>query len=135
MKQYSKTQLKEKAKEVFNAYPDAKTLHATSDGQFFLEQNRAQLHADENKLQVVEIEKDWDASAGSAQGTSTGSVTSDDEGEHHISVEELHERVKACTDTAELKKLLQEEQKTEKPRKTAVSCLEKRLKELETEKK
>jgi len=147
MKKYSKTQLKEKAKDIFKSYPDATTLHATSDGQFFLEQNRAQLHADENELQVIEIEKNWDTSTGSAQGTSassvqgtstgsaTSSVTGDAEDEHHISVEELQEKVKACTDVAALKKWLQQEQKAEKPRKTAVACLEKRLKELETEKK
>ena len=73
MKQYSKTQLKEKAKDIFKSCPDAETLYATSDGQFFLEQNRADLHADENKLQVIEIEKDWDASAGSATESATGS--------------------------------------------------------------
>ncbi len=137
MKRYSKTQLKEQATEVFKQYPNTEALYATSDGQFFLEKNRADLHANENKLSVMNIEKDWTistASAGSA--TKSAADVSKDEteksSEHHLSVDELQEKVKACTDTAELKQWLEEEQKLEKPRKTAIACLEKRLKELVT---
>jgi hypothetical protein len=45
MKTYSKSELKKKAAEVFQQYPNAKQLHATVDGNIFLDINRAQLHS------------------------------------------------------------------------------------------
>lgn len=44
-KTYSEDQLKEKANEVFAQHPTANTVHATVDGNVFLECNRATLHA------------------------------------------------------------------------------------------
>jgi len=47
MKIYSESDLEAKAKDVFQANPEAKALLATSDGNFFLEgkENAANLHA------------------------------------------------------------------------------------------
>ena len=42
---YTEDQLKEKAKQVFADYTNAQEVHATLDGNIFLEKNRAELHA------------------------------------------------------------------------------------------
>lgn len=54
MKQYSLKELKSKASEHF-AKLKVNTLFATSDGQFFLEENRAMLHATPNKLSMFPL--------------------------------------------------------------------------------
>ncbi|MFY0714124.1 hypothetical protein J1D01_10635 [Seonamhaeicola sp. NFXS20] len=53
-KTYSKAELEKKAQAVFKNYPKAKKVFATTDGQFFLDQNRANLHAGA-KGKVIEI--------------------------------------------------------------------------------
>ncbi|WP_438710857.1 hypothetical protein ACSTS3_19660 [Aquimarina muelleri] len=56
-KSYSKSELKEQSKEVFKHYPTAKVAFATTDGQFFLNENRANLHATaEGKVFKIENE-------------------------------------------------------------------------------
>lgn len=44
-KTYSESELKELAQEVLKQYPAANTVHATVDGNIFLEKNRAEIHA------------------------------------------------------------------------------------------
>lgn len=44
-KSYSESELKDKANDVFAQFPNAKKVYATSDGNVFLEVNRANLHA------------------------------------------------------------------------------------------
>jgi hypothetical protein len=51
-------ELRELSSPIFAQFPDANTLYATRDGQFFLDENRARLHA--GKGQVVPIHKDED---------------------------------------------------------------------------
>ena len=51
-------ELRQESASIFEQFPKATTLFATRDGQFFLDQNRAKLHA--GKGQVVEIHKDED---------------------------------------------------------------------------
>ena len=58
-KTYSKAELEKKAKDVFKEYSNANSLFATTDGQFFLDQNRANLHAGA-KGNVIEIENDFE---------------------------------------------------------------------------
>ncbi len=123
MKRYSKTQLKEQATEVFEQYPNTEALYATSDGQFFLKQNRADLHANENKLSVMTIEKDWK--------TDSAKDETEKKPAHPVSVKVLQAKVKDTSDVEELKRWLKEEQALEHPRKTAFACLEERIKELE----
>ncbi|WP_435135722.1 hypothetical protein [Formosa sp. A9] len=59
-KSYSKSQLQDKAKAVFKDYPTATSVFATTDSQFFLNQNRAELHAGK-KGAVIEIENEFEA--------------------------------------------------------------------------
>lgn len=56
-KTYSKAELEKKAQEVFKNYPKAKKVFATTDAQFFLDQNRANLHAGA-KGKVIEVVND-----------------------------------------------------------------------------
>jgi hypothetical protein len=44
-KTYSESELKGIAQEVFKQYPTSNTVFATVDGNVFLEQNRAEIHA------------------------------------------------------------------------------------------
>ncbi|WP_166964611.1 hypothetical protein [Yeosuana marina] len=53
-KTYSKAELEKKAQDVFKDYPKADKVFATTDGQFFLDENRANLHAGA-KGKVIEI--------------------------------------------------------------------------------
>lgn len=54
-KEFSKEELQERANEVFEQFPKAEKVHATLDGNTFLEENRAKLHA--GKGMVVTFEK------------------------------------------------------------------------------
>lgn len=57
-KEYSKSELETLAKAtVFKNFPNAKVAFATIDGQFFLEENRANLHA-KAKGKVFTIENE-----------------------------------------------------------------------------
>lgn len=56
-KTYSKAELEKKAQDHFKEYPKADKLFATTDGQFFLDENRANLHAGA-KGKVIEIENE-----------------------------------------------------------------------------
>ena len=51
-------ELRQESASIFAQFPTASTLYATRDGQFFLDQNRAKLHA--GRGQVVDIHKDED---------------------------------------------------------------------------
>ena len=44
-KAYSESELKDKAAETFEQFPTVNTVHATVDGNVFLDANRARLHA------------------------------------------------------------------------------------------
>lgn len=50
MKTKSKKNLKERAQEVFKQYDNAEKVFATSDGNVFLDKNRAQLHAGKGSI-------------------------------------------------------------------------------------
>lgn len=56
MKQYSFKELHENAMLHFENL-NVDRLYATSDGQYFANQNRAELHANSNKLSVIPISK------------------------------------------------------------------------------
>ena len=53
-KSYSEAELKEKASDVFEQFPNAEKAFATADGNVFLERNRAEIHAGP-KGQVLEV--------------------------------------------------------------------------------
>ena len=46
-------ELKEKAVDVFTAYPTADTVYACEDGNLFLHKNDADLHASEREIKVL----------------------------------------------------------------------------------
>lgn len=54
-KEFSKEELQESANKVFEQFPNAKKVYATLDGNTFLDENRARLHA--GKGMVVPFEK------------------------------------------------------------------------------
>lgn len=49
-KVYSEKELEQKALAAFAQYPNAKQVYATSDGNVFLEKNRASLHAGKGSI-------------------------------------------------------------------------------------
>lgn len=52
-KTYSYAELKQKAEPVFERFTNAESVYATTDGNVFLDRNRAELHA--KKGRVVEL--------------------------------------------------------------------------------
>lgn len=60
MKELSKQELQKKSREVFKYNPELKALAATTDGQFFPEQNKqhAREHARKNGLKTIHITRD-----------------------------------------------------------------------------
>lgn len=120
MKRYSKNQLEQKAKEKFKEYPKTKKLYATSDGQFFLESNRADLHVKGKKLSVVKIEKLIES--GNFEGTkNTGN-------EKKITgIKDLKPIVKAMTDRDALTKMLEKEKASETPRQAVLNAIQERI--------
>ncbi len=58
-KTYNKEELQVRAQEVFKQYPNAQEVYATSDGNVFLMENRAKLHA--GKGNVISFVREFDA--------------------------------------------------------------------------
>jgi hypothetical protein len=74
-KTYSKSELAKKAVDVFKTYPTAEKIFASNDGQFFLEENRAALHAKSlKKGQYFEIENEGEASADNSKDSKSKSA-------------------------------------------------------------
>ena len=121
MKSYSKEDLEKQAQKVFNKYPSTEVLYATTDGQFFLQENRAQLHASNKSLGLPKI------ITRDLNNIEVAEVTE----EKGLSVKELKTLVKATNDNATLEKMLEKENNTEAPRKTAIEAIEARIVELE----
>lgn len=119
MKTYSKNQLEKKATGIFEKYPLAQKIYATSDGQFFLDENRADLHVNGKKLSIVKIEKPI-----------TDSASDDDNngqsGKESISIKNLKPIVEGINDTAVLNQMITDEQAGEK-RVTAIKLFEARI--------
>lgn len=118
MNTFSKKQLNEKALPVFKEHPNAPVLYGTSDGQFFLNKNRADLHASANKFTVHDIEAPQPPKGEEAEMQDDG-----------LTVKEIKELVDGTADKAQLEQLLEDERNGEN-RKTAIAAIEARLKEL-----
>lgn len=54
-KTYSEAELKEKAETALERFSNARSVFATTDGNVFLDRNRAELHA--GKGRVIEVER------------------------------------------------------------------------------
>lgn len=112
MKKFSKKQLIEQAAGIFKKHPKASFLYATTDGQYFLSRNRAELHASSDKLSVVIIQ------------------VTDIEEEEIITIKKLKPIVANLSDISQLEELLASEKASEDPRKTAIKLIEERIEEL-----
>ena len=122
-KTYSKAELVTKSKLVFKDYPAAEKLHATLDGQFFLDKNRAALHAGKTGS-VIDIENDFETVEDSKDKETITLKTA--------SADQLIAGVKKFTniDLIETAKHVEAQGKN---RKTVLAAYDARIEELETE--
>lgn len=122
MKTLSRKELVAKSVAYFKERTEA-TLFATSDGQFFVFKDRANMHATSTKapMTVYEIERK-EVEDQLAEGSTEG----DDDG---YTVKELKALVAETSDKAVLEAYLEDEKKGEN-RKTAIAAIEERLEEL-----
>lgn len=102
-KVYSEDQLKEKAAVVFAEYPNANTVYATFDGNVFLAENRAKLHAGANK--VLTVHRPFDAAA---EPATEGEATK----EHAMNAADTIKAIAACQTPEELEQYAGDERKT-----------------------
>ena len=121
-KTYSKAELEKKAKDVFKEYPSAKSLFATTDGQFFLDKNRANLHAGA-KGNVIEIENEFEAHS--------KSNSKDSDSIKPKSADTLIEEAKTI-ESIDLVELAKEVEAKGKNRKTVIEAYDTRMEELKT---
>lgn len=120
MKVYSKSELKDKAKDTFKNFPKAKKVFITTDGQCFLEENRANIHAKPNKLEVVPFSKtDFIEVEDAKTVTASKGKT----------VEDIKAEIKEVEDVKVLEEMLEAEQNG-KNRTTAIEAIQERIKEL-----
>lgn len=116
-KTYSKADLEKKAQGVFKDYPKADKVFATTDGQFFLDENRANLHAGA-KGKVIEI-----ANEGTSEGESTKDTIKPK------SAEDLITEAKAI-ETIDLVEVAKEIEAKGKNRTTVIAAYDARIAEL-----
>lgn len=109
-KTYDESELKEIANSVFEQFPNCDKVFATTDGNTFLNKNRAELHAGP-KGKVVTIERPIVAEKKEVK-------------EYAINATKTVEKVKAATTLEELKQF------TEDDRKTVIDAVEKKTAEL-----
>ncbi|MGB8704266.1 MAG: hypothetical protein WCD31_04495 [Gillisia sp.] len=121
MKTLSRKELVARSVAYFKERTEA-TLFATSDGQFFVFKDRANMHATSTKapMTVYEIERK------EVEEELAGSTEGDDDG---YTVKELKALVAETSDKAVLEGYLEDEKKGEN-RKTAIAAIEDRLEEL-----
>ena len=119
-KTYNEKELKEKADQVFAEFPDAKKVFATLDGNVFLMENRARLHAG-NKGRVIPFDRPIEETKKELKANdSTKETTS-----KPPKAEEQIAAIKAATTLDELKAFEADSRVTVK------AALEARLKELQ----
>ena len=115
-KTYNENELKEKAAKVFAQFPTATEVYATSDGNIFIEKNRAELHIG-FKGKVLPIQKP-EAKAETSADTEEPAL---------LNVNKTSELVAAANTLEELKAFEGDE------RKTVINAVAKRKAELEAE--
>jgi len=107
-------ELQKEAQEYFNRF-NVRKLFATSDGQFFLLQSRADLHA-RNNLTVYPIEREDE-------------VAEESKKQEALSVKQLIEKLAGMNSLSDVQKLLNAEVSGSN-RKTAVAAIEARCREI-----
>jgi hypothetical protein len=123
---YSRKQLVGKSIALFKERTEA-VLFATSDGQFFVFKDRANMHATSHKspLTVYEIErKDVEEEINEPAPETSGST------ESPKTVKVIKAEVATITEVEALEKMLEAEKALEDPRKTAIEAIEDRIAEL-----
>lgn len=124
---YSRKQLLAQAVELFKDRNEKK-LFVTSDGQFFIAADRANMHAKSKKapLNVYEITREEieggikEADPADTDSNETPSQT----------VKQVKAEVAKMEDVEALEKMLEAEKALEDPRKTAIAAIEERIAEL-----
>lgn len=120
-KQYSKSELEKKSVEYFSQNKEVKEIFYTTDGQPFLMENRADIHAKTSKLDVFVFKNLNEQSE------------SNDEINIDSSAPVLIGAIQLYSDVEKLKLFLSKENEKAKPRTTVVAALEKRIAELNTD--
>ncbi len=124
---YSRKQLVAKSIALFKERTEA-VLFATSDGQFFVFKDRANMHATSHKspLTVYEIERK-EVEEEISEPTPDASGSKEDKPQ---TVKQIQAEVAKTEDVEALEKMLEAEKALEDPRKTAISAIEDRIAEL-----
>ena len=130
-KTFSKSELATKAKkEVFKNYPTAKVAFMTTDGNGFLQENRANLHAKSYKGgEYFEIENENVVQEKKSTDTLKGSATQ----VKKLSADDLIEAAPTL-DLEATQKALEIENNRKRSRSTVVAAYEARIEELNTNK-
>jgi len=131
----STKELIEGSVSIFDRNKDLKKLHATSDGQYFLEENRANLHKNTKRnpvtgkdtLSVVPITRE---DAKTAKDTLKNADKVEKSPFLQQNVGDIKEALKTADDAAALKVYLAEEEGNE-PRTTAIEAIKAKIVELE----
>lgn len=124
MKTNSRKQLVEKSKSLFNSRNENK-LFATTDGQFFVHQDRANMHAQVNReipLKVYKIDRNE---------VEEDAPKEDEAPKALPSVAKLKELLPEVSEVGELEAILEQE-KSGEDRKTAIEAIQERIEELNT---
>lgn len=125
MKINSRAQLVEKSKSLFSSRNENK-LFATTDGQFFVHQDRANMHAQVNRetpLKVYIIDR--------SETEDQTPVKEAPQPKALPSVAKLKELLPEVSEVGELEAILEQEKSGEN-RKTAIEAIQERLEELNT---
>lgn len=123
---YSRKELVAKAVALFKERNE-NVLFATTDGQFFIHKDRANMHAGSQEkpftvyeIKRQEVEEELDEAAPDASGSKEDKQT----------VKQIQAEVAKTEDVEALEKMLEAEKALEDPRKTAIAAIEERIAEL-----
>ncbi|MEH6405761.1 MAG: hypothetical protein V7767_00625 [Leeuwenhoekiella sp.] len=130
MKTFSRKEIVDKSVEVFKQNKEGK-LFATSDGQFFILEDRRNMHAKSQKKPLGTY--DIDRSEVETQLAKDIEVTTNDD-QKEPTVDDIKALVAESSDVAQLESM-QEDEKKGKNRKTALAAIEERIAELKEPKK
>lgn len=127
-------ELKKASESYFEKNKDLQEIFATTDGQFFFQENRANLHKNnlrdaktgKSKISVVKITR----TEALASDTTSGDDDSADGSLLDQSVKNIKAGVKEITDVDVLQDYIEEEDAKEKPRTSAIEAIQERITEL-----
>ncbi len=110
---------------------DIDEIHATTDGQFFFDENRAQLHKKSKRNPVTGKDKITVYTISREEALTFGKPLKNEKPDFlKLGVREITEALKTKNDLDELREYLEVE-KSNEPRSTAITAIENRIAELE----